>query len=159
MATIVAVSIVSFKADSQAAVPIADVNSAGDIPDAQVFITYRAPGMYRIDVPEGWARVQRGSTVLFTSKLDGESISVVRGKPSKDDVSGKPVTLPGGLAFVREYRSTAPPNAVTGKRIELASMRYAFVRARQVARLTLWAPSGAGNADQWRRIARSFRWE
>jgi len=68
------------------------------------------------------------------------------------------VHLPDGPAVLAEYTSISDPDPVTNRRIRLEDNAYLFFRAGKVAILTLWAPVGADNADQWRRMARSFRW-
>jgi hypothetical protein len=40
----------------------------------------------------------------------------------------------------------------------LENNRYLFYRAGHEAALTLSAPAGADNADQWQVMAKSFRW-
>ena len=153
----------------------AEVNAAGDIPDTQAFVTYRVPGTYRVDVPEGWARTDRGSTVVFSDKLDAARISVLRAGPAPDGqeettaakrdgqavlaVSLRSVTLPAGRAIVLTYTSSSPPNPITGKQVRLEDQRIVFHDRARTVRLTLSAPVGSDNADQWNRIARSFRWE
>jgi hypothetical protein len=55
----------------------AEQNPTGDIPDSQVFITYRpSDGQYQIEVPEGWARSSQVSEVSFVDKLDGVKVTI-----------------------------------------------------------------------------------
>ena len=56
------------------------------------------------------------------------------------------------------YTSNGEPDAVTGKQVRLEDNSYLFFKDGHVATLTLWAPLGADNVDQWGQIARSFRW-
>jgi hypothetical protein len=35
---------------------------------------------------------------------------------------------------------------------------YVFYKNGKEAMLTVWAPLGADNVDQWNRMAKSFRW-
>jgi hypothetical protein len=56
------------------------------------------------------------------------------------------------------YTSNSDPNAVTDKQIRLENNRYLFYRAGHEAALTLSAPAGADNVDQWQLMANSFRW-
>jgi hypothetical protein len=155
------------------------VSPPGDIPDTQVFVTFRSTaGGYALEVPEGWARTVRGSDVRFVNALDGLQVTVTRtaaapatGSAHRGDVatvqkSGQAVRitgvmtvhLPGGPATLVQYTSTSEPDAVTGKRVRLEGQAYFFHRDRTLATLSLWAPLGADNGDQWQRIARSFRW-
>src|SRR5438093_12888426 len=51
------------------AVPV-ESNPPGDIPDSQAFVDYRsAPRRYHLQVPEGWARPEPPSPVVFADKL------------------------------------------------------------------------------------------
>ena len=56
------------------------------------------------------------------------------------------------------YSSNSEPNAVTNKRIRLDNETIVFFNNGKEAALTLWAPQGADNADQWNRMSGSFRW-
>jgi len=47
---------------------------------------------------------------------------------------------------------------VTNKQVRLENNRYLFFHNGQLATLTLSAPVGADNVDQWARIAGSFKW-
>jgi hypothetical protein len=69
------------------------------------------------------------------------------------------VTLPAGPAVLIVYTSNSEPNAVTDKQISLENNRYLFYRAGREAALSLSAPAGADNADQWQLMANSFRWK
>ena len=68
------------------------------------------------------------------------------------------VTLPAGPAVLIVYTSNSEPNAVTDKQIRLENNRYLFFREGREAALSLSAPAGADNADQWQLMANSFRW-
>jgi hypothetical protein len=159
--------------------PIApETNPPGDIPDSQVFIAYASPLGVTLKVPEGWARTDRTDGALFADKYDSVDLSVAPAlaAPTADSVRRKEipelvraghavevsavrtVTLPAGSAVLVVYTSNSEPNAVTGKRISLDNDRYLFYRAGRVATLTLSAPAGADNADQWRLMAVSLRW-
>lgn len=156
-----------------------EINPPGDIPDSQAFIIYQnSVGGYQLEVPEGWARAQTGSNVTFISKLDGVSVTVapasaeptaasVQAKEAKLIQSqGRAVTtagvseanLPSGNAVVIKYTSNSEPNPVTNKRVRLENIAYIFFRNGKEATLTVWAPQGADNIDQWNRMANSFRW-
>ncbi|MDB5026586.1 MAG: PsbP [Candidatus Eremiobacteraeota bacterium] len=145
----------------------AETPGAGDIPDTQAFVTYAGPG-YSVLVPEGWARTQRGSIVTFTSSNNGEAIDaapladVIAELRTRFGATG-PVTLHrttigGAPVTVATFTSNSAPNPVTGKRVKLEDAAYVYQRGAKRAVLVLWAPVGADNADQWKKISGSFRW-
>ena len=68
------------------------------------------------------------------------------------------VNLPAGKAVLIRYTSNSDPNAVTNKQVRLENVTYIFFRNGKEAMLTMWAPLGADNVDQWNRMANSFRW-
>ena len=68
------------------------------------------------------------------------------------------VTLPGGNAILVDYTSNSEPDAVTGKQVRLENNAFIFYNNGKLATLTLWAPVGADNVDQWKRMSESFRW-
>lgn len=161
--------------------PVApEKNPPGDIPDSQVFITYTSPaGRYAVEAPEGWARVEHGTDVEFTDKFDGEQVALSRQAtpPTVSSVQreqapalqhhGRAVkvqgvktkSMPHGNAVVYVvYTSNSAPDPVTGKQIRLDNVTYYYYHQGTLAALTLWAPHGADNADQWKRISESFRW-
>ena len=103
-------------------------NPAGDIPDSQVFVTYKpASGNFEVKVPEGWAQSTSESSTEFTDKLNIVSVNSVpdapeptveRAKsvdaqelastePAFQLVETKQVTLPGGKAILIKYQKTA----------------------------------------------------
>jgi hypothetical protein len=157
-----------------------EVNPPGDIPDSQAFVAYaNASGGYKLEIPEGWARTENGTSAGFVNKFDGVRIDVapastaptaasVRANEAKNIQSqGHAVTitgvsdvnLPGGKAVVVKYTSNSDPNPVTNKRIRLENQTYVFFNNGKEAMLTVWAPQGADNVDQWQRMAKSFRWQ
>ncbi|MFP3647611.1 hypothetical protein [Paraburkholderia sp. SIMBA_054] len=158
---------------------VVEKNPPGDIPDNQVFVTYRSPLGFSLKVPEGWARRETLNSVEFADKYNRISVAVTsRGLPlTLDDVraheirelqqSGNDVhvsrvratQLPSGNAFVVTYASKSARNPVTNKVIGLDSERYFFWKDGKLATLTLSAPAGADNADQWQLMARSFSWQ
>jgi len=159
--------------------PIApETNPPGDIPDSQAFVTYTSPAGFSLKVPEGWALTQRPDGASFADKYGSIDISLATAAsaPTSEQArrealaklvkSGRAVrisatqrvTLPAGPALLIVYTSNSEPNAVTDKQIRLENNRYLFYRAGHEAALTLSAPAGADNADQWQLMARSFRW-
>ena len=158
----------------------AEQNPPGDIPDTQVFVTYTAsPGGYSLDVPEGWARSIQRADVRFVNKLDGLSVALAPAQAAPTAASArdhevaafaqagravtvgevKDVVLPGGAAVLFTSTANSDPDPVTGKQVRLEQNTYLFFKNGMLATLTLWAPLGADNVDQWQRIAESFRWK
>lgn len=153
-------------------------NPPGDIPDNQVFIDYAGKG-YSLKVPEGWARSGDPSQVQFVDKLDGVGVTVtpMDKKPTADwastayakqladtgravgDVAVKTETRPAGTAIRVSYTVNSEPNPVTSKQVRLEAQRYLFWKNGTLATLTLWAPQGADNVDQWKLMSESFRWQ
>jgi hypothetical protein len=154
-----------------------EVNAPGDIPDTQVFITYKSPRGFSFKVPEGWARKETGDTTSFQGKYDVVAATVAQisqpldlkyANQAFDSVSknGRAVTaekayivqLPGGEAVKVSYTENSEPNAVTGKQIRMESERYYFAKNGMVVSLYLSAPLGSDNVDQWKLMSSSFRW-
>ncbi|WP_088188480.1 PsbP-related protein [Desulfosporosinus sp. FKA] len=160
--------------------PVApEKNPTGDIPDTQAFVKYTSSsGGYDLVVPEGWGRTIKGSNVLFQDKLNGVQV-VVSQEPSQPTVASvnknqaaelqktgravsiksvKQVHLSSGTAILMTYDSNSDPDPVTGKQVRLENNRYLFYKNGKLAALTLWAPQGADNVDQWNRMSASFTW-
>lgn len=157
----------------------AEKNPPGDIPDTQVFIEYRSALGFSLKVPEGWARKDGPDGVSFTDKLDGVvvMISAAASPPSVESVKQvyvpkmeaagravkvagvRAVKVSGGSAILISYTSDSEPNAVTNKPVRLENRRYLYFRNGKLAELDLYAPFGADNADQWRMMSQSFRWQ
>ena len=165
------------KASESAVAP--EVNPPGDIPDTQAFVKYSSQaGGYALDVPEGWARTENGTDVNFVNKYDGVKVTVtpaaavpttasVRATEAKQIQSqGHAVTItsvsevnpPAGKGVVVKYTSNSDSNAVTNKVVRLENESYIYFHNGKEAALTMWAPQGADNADQWNRMSKSFRW-
>jgi hypothetical protein len=160
-----------------------EVNPPGDIPDSQAFITFKnTTGGYELEAPEGWARMaarpEYSSDVTFVHNYDGVSVHVapapapptaasVQANEAKQiqahvlaaTITGvSEVNLPAGKAVVIKYASNSDPNPVTNKQVRLENVTYVFYKNNKEAMLTMWAPLGADNVDQWNRMANSFRW-
>lgn len=157
----------------------ADAKSAatGDIPDNQVFLTFRnqAAG-YSILYPEGWARKGGGSRTTFQDKNNVIRIVVRRGHrptvastradveklkastPSLTVGSAQTVTLQGQQVVKVSYSSESAPNPVTGRRVKLVIDRYVYFRGGRVAAVDLGTAVGVDNVDAYRMISRSFKW-
>lgn len=160
--------------------PVApEKNPPGDIPDNQAFVVYNSSlGGYKLEVPEGWARQANAKNVSFTDKLNGlevvvtdqaqpltaatvkakQAVALEKAGRAVQIVNVKDVQLPSGKAVLVEYTSNSQPDAVTGKQIRLENNSYLFFKNGKLATLTLYAPQGADNVDQWQRISQSFRW-
>jgi hypothetical protein len=130
-------------------------------------------------VPEGWARSTDAANVRFESKLDGLAVTItsVAAAPTVQGVrdhevaaliaAGRAMTvtsidtanLPGGSAILVKSAANSNPDPVTNKQVRLEQNIYLFYKAGTLATLTLWAPQGADNVDQWDRIAKSFHWK
>lgn len=153
-------------------------NPPGDIPDNQIFIDYQSQLGFTIKVPEGWARRQTNDGVTFSDKYNTIELAVAQrveamtlsGAKEKEiaelERAGKAVrvssvkamTLPSGSAIVVSFGSNSAPNPVTNKAIRLENERYFFWKDGKLVTLTLSAPFGADNADQWGLMSKSFRW-
>jgi hypothetical protein len=160
--------------------PVAqEISPAGDIPDSQAFVNYiSASGGYSFKAPEGWARTEQGSEVSFVEKLDGVKVSfisadkaptvnsikageaadLVKNGRAVKDVKVSEVTVPSGKAIKVTYTSNSEPNAVTGKQIRQDNATYYYFNNKKLAAMTLWAPLGADNVDQWKLMSDSFSW-
>ena len=159
--------------------PIAkEQNPPGDIPDSQVFVTYRSPLGFSIKAPEGWGRTERPDGVRFADKYGTLDVAVVvwsepldiasvRGGEAKTlEQAGRAVSivgitavkLPAGDAVLIKYTSNSEPNAVTGKQIRLEHDRYLIAKGGKLATIDFSAPAGADNVDQWRLMSRAFSW-
>lgn len=163
-----------------AAVPslaLAEVAPPGDIPDNQAFVVQSGSG-YSIKVPEGWARIGKGTNQTFSDKYNSIQVQIRSSKapPTVASVTAKDVatvkasvkgfqfgkitklTRPAGQAILMTYRATSPPNAVTGKTVTNDVERYTFWKKGKTATLTLQAPKGSDNVDPWKIVTDSFKW-
>jgi hypothetical protein len=152
--------------------------ATGDIPDNQVFLTYRNPAArYSISYPEGWTRKGSGDDVTFTDKNNIVHIVISRGvPPSPGSVSAEltrlkqsnptltftsPTTIrvKAERAVKATYRTTSAPNPVTGKSVLLIVDRYELAGGGRRATVDLGTPKGVDNVDAYRMIINSFRWQ
>ncbi|MGF6776215.1 hypothetical protein [Paraburkholderia sp. GAS334] len=160
----------------QAATP--EKSPPGDIPDSQIFVTYRSPAGFSLQVPEGWARKERHDGARFVDKYNIVEISVApaASAPTASSVTGREaaelartghavrigairnVSLHAGPAVLIIYTSNSEPNPVTNKRLRLENHRYLIYRGGTLATIDLSSPLGADNADQWNLIVHSFQW-
>jgi hypothetical protein len=116
--------------------------ATGDIPDNQVFLTYRGAG-YSVKYPEGWTRTGSSSGVTFRDKGNSVHLALSRGSAA-----------PGR----RRILERGAPDPVTGKRPVLIVDRYTYSNGGRVASLDLATPKGVDNVDAYRLISRSFKW-
>jgi hypothetical protein len=160
--------------------PVApEKNPPGDIPDNQAFVAFKSPLGFSVKVPEGWARRELPGGVSFNDKynelqvavspqasaptlasLKVNEVAALEKSPKAVRVTSvKALALPAGQALVVHYGANSDPNPVTNKAIRLDNARYYFWKAGKLATLTVSAPAGADNADQWLLMARSFAWQ
>ena len=153
----------------------AEANSAatGDVPDNQVYITFRAAAGYSMKYPEGWAQRKVGSTVTFRDKNNivrvvvarnpaptaagvRHEVAALRGARLASGPTG--MTISGAPAFKVVYTTQSAPNAVTGKPVQLMVDRYYLSHAGREAIVDLGTPKGVDNVDAYRLMIESFRW-
>jgi hypothetical protein len=119
--------------------------ATGDIPDSQVFLTYKGTG-YSIKYPEGWTRSGSPTDLTFRDKGNYIHLVVKPGQASKAVTKTTSHTL-------------GPPDPVTGKRPQLLIDRYVYSKGGKVATLDEATPKGVDNVDAYKLIAKSFRWQ
>jgi hypothetical protein len=146
--------------------------AAGDIPDNQVFLTYRnAAAGYSMKYPEGWAQQGGGKTVTIRDKNNIVRVVVQRDAmptmaalndavPTGAQVRAGPARLRIGTAkaFKETYTTQSAPNPVTGKRVTLTVDRYYIPGKGRFAIVDLGTPVGVDNVDAYRMMVESFRW-
>ncbi len=169
---------------TQSAVPTqkpvpAEVNPPGDIPDTTAYVPFHSSaGRFSISVPEGWARVNRTSSVVFSSALNSVTVSWSPASSTATVATAKSTDVPalrasqqafrlqsvasarlsGGKAVEIIYQVNSKPNPVTGKQYRLVVERFELVSKGQEDVLSLSSPVGADNVDPWRMVSESFRW-
>ena len=148
--------------------------ASGDIPDNQVFLTFRnSAAGYSIKYPEGWAQQGSGSAITFHDKNNIARI-VVRKGPAADPASVRrelaalagvtiqsapqELTISGAPVVKVVYTTSSAPNSVTGKRVTLVVDRYYLAHAGQRTVVDLGTPKGVDNVDAYRLMIQSFRW-
>jgi hypothetical protein len=151
--------------------------ATGDIPDNQVFLTFRnAKAGYSIKYPEGWTQHGSGGDVTFQDKNNLVHIVVSRGStPSPASVKAQldalmksnrtlqfqpPQTKRVGASQTVKatYTTRSTPNPVTGKRVTLIVDRYELAKGGKRAIVDLGTPKGVDNVDAYRMMIESFRW-
>ena len=163
----------------QAGAAAADDEPAGRHPGQPGIHHLRSPLGFSIKVPEGWARRTSPAGVSFSQQIrrgGGIGGAGRRGANPRERATepggGRPgnspaavqvskveaVSTPAGQAVRIAYASNSAANPVTGKAIRLEDEQYLFWNNGRLATLTLSAPFGADNVDQWRLMSRSFQW-
>jgi hypothetical protein len=151
--------------------------ATGDIPDNQVFLTYRSPSAgYSIRYPEGWARAGSAREVIFQDKSNIVRVAVGSGPATPRSVGAelararttapsvrvtvppRTVTLKGKRMVKAVYTTRSKPSSVTGKRVLLVVDRYELARGGKRATVDLGTPKGVDNVDAYRLMIESFRW-
>jgi hypothetical protein len=154
--------------------PEATSAATGDIPDNQVFISFRdTAAAYSMKYPEGWAQQGMGARVTFRDKNNIVRVVVAPGSPPTAASVGadlhrlrvahvqsgpRPLTITGARALKVVYTTASAPNAVTGKRVTLLVDRYYLSHAGKEAIIDLGTPVGVDNVDAYRLMVESFRW-
>jgi hypothetical protein len=145
-------------ATAPAPAPVSEAQSTaqGDIPDNQVFLTFKnTAGGYSVKYPEGWARKGSGNGVTLQDKNNLVQITVAAGAPPK---GGTPITLPAGPATKTTLTEAGPADPVTGKKVSLNVDRYVLAKNGKIATVDLASPPGVDNVDAYRMMIESFRW-
>ncbi len=156
-----------------------EVSPPGDIPDNQVFILFTSPQGFSLKVPEGWARKDGTNDTVFSDKYNRIALSVgslvqpldlsyAKSTLAPDiEKSGRAVKIVSvsevkfrsGKAIKIAYDANSEPNEVTNKQIRQENERFYYAKNGMLVSLSLTAPKGADNADQWKLISSSFRWK
>jgi hypothetical protein len=155
----------------------AQAAATGDIPDNQVFLTFRnATGGYTISYPEGWAQRGSGGDVTLQDKNNvihivashgsAPAAAVVSAQLAKEQQRQPSLTygttsttsINGSPVVKIKYSTVSPPNPVTGKRVQLLVDRYVIAHAGKVLIVDLASPKGVDNVDAYRMISHSVRW-
>ena len=151
--------------------------ATGDIPDNQVFLSYKNPKAgYSIKYPEGWARKGSANDVSFSDKDNqvriaigsNGSASVASARSTLTNQVGssahlqinsaKVETISGSPVVHIVYREQGPPDPVTGKRLTVMVDRYVLSKGGRVATVDESTPVGVDNVDAYRLIIQSFKW-
>lgn len=156
-----------------------EVNPAGDIPDNQAFVPYMSSaGKFTVTVPEGWARTNTATGVMFTDKYNSIEVDTRHATSAPTAASLRTSEVPmltrseanfvlgdittitrnAETAVLLTYHADTPANAVTGKVATAAFERYVFFKSGTEAVITVGAPVGGDNVDPWRTVTDSFSW-
>ena len=154
-------------------------NPPGDIPDTTVFVPYSSTiGHFTINVPEGWSRRSKSSSVMFASNLNSITVTWAHASAAPTVSSTKATVVPqlrastaafqlqsvnqvalqGGSAIETVYQVNSAPNPVTGRQYRLVIERFELFSKGRVAVISLSSAVGSDNVDPWRIVSESFRW-
>ena len=181
LTTLLAIALVpiAFPAFAQEKEVAPEKNPPGDISDSQVFVPYQSKLGFSIKVPEGWARKEMPTGASFADKYgtieilladtpvspnasdlaNGEIAQLQKNGHAVKIIAVQNVTLASGMAVQIVYTANSEPNSVTGKQIRQENERFLIGDKGKRAVLTFSAPQGADNADQWKLMRDSFRWQ
>jgi hypothetical protein len=151
--------------------------ATGDIPDNQVFLTFRDPAAgYSVKYPEGWAQSGSAGSVTIRDKNNIIRVVVEKSPPftlaqvrsqvaklhgAKITTPPTKVTVSGKPAIHVVYETQSAQNPVTGRSVTLGVDRYYLWNGKKVAIVDLGtpvAPVKVDNVDAYRLIIQSFRW-
>jgi hypothetical protein len=149
--------------------------ATGDIPDNQVFVTFRdVPAGYSMKYPEGWA--QNGTGTSFRDKnnvarvvvqpgspetaagVRAEMAALRRAAPSLQFRAPARISIGRAPAIEVVYGTESSPNPVTNKRVKLTVNRFYLWHGGKRAVVDLGTPVGVDNVDAYRLMIQSFRW-
>ncbi len=152
--------------------------ATGDIPDTQVFLTYRDPSAgYSISYPEGWTRKGAASNLTISDKNNIVHVAITkagaatpagvatelnrlkRSSPTLTFTAPHVIQLKSGTAVKVTYAIRSAPNPVTGKSVLLIVDRYELSKAGKRATVDLGTAKGVDNVDAYRMMINSFRWQ
>jgi hypothetical protein len=90
--------------------------------------------------------------------VTASGLADVAADPTFALVDVQPVTRKAGDGIVARYEIGSAPNAVTGKKAQLAVERYVFAHNGHQVTLTLSGAKGADNVDPWKIVSDSLTW-
>jgi hypothetical protein len=151
--------------------------ATGDIPDNQIFLTYRNPiGHYTMLYPEGWAIKAHGADVTIADKNNIVRVTLAPGAaPTVASVAAElsrlksanarltftaphAIALSSGPAIKARYGTRSAPDPVTGRSVLLLVDRYELAHGSSRATVDLGTPQGVDNVDAYRKMIESFHW-
>ena len=150
---------------------------AGDIPDNVAYVRFASNrGHYSFVHPEGWATLERGTSVTITDKLNGvhASIAATAGplnsqsaaatirklrhdQPGFELISSGFADVPSGRAIQIVFRRSGAFDTVTGKSVPEEVHEYIIAAAPGTLTLDLYGAVGADNVDPYAKILQSVQ--
>ncbi|MBJ7595591.1 MAG: hypothetical protein JF886_12165 [Candidatus Dormibacteraeota bacterium] len=152
----------------------------GDIPDTVAYPTFTpATAGYVIRIPEGFARADTSSAIVFTFHFNSIRIESVKSPSAPTLASAQSTDVPAirqsfanttigqissvsrnaGPAVLVKFQADSQPDPVTGKTGRLDMERYEFWHNGTELIVTLAAPAGSDNVDPWLTVTNSLRWQ